>query len=379
MTPEQALSREVGGSVLEADEPHYRRVFQRVLESLQGVSDRVEEAELGTAYVGLVGLNALYGGEARLVNTLLNAVPQDLGPRVGVGDAKFPAYVAAIASAPMGATRVPKDVAGFLAPKAIDLLPLPQGVLDELNRFGLHTLGDVANLTVDAMGNRFGAHGLRAWELARGIDDSPLVPLRYEETVAEHTALPIVTASLDLLLAGVDTLLRRAYAQPRMRGRYAGGSALECVLYRAPPWERSFHFKQAVGDWQQASRILRGQMETEHPQGAVEEVTLALSGLTRESGVQMNLLPNLRGDRERRLAHAERQLQARMGGRPVLHRVVPVAPWHPAPEMRAMQVPLDDSGAGGMKPLSPPSPVDVREEPGGEPLEVRLGSDGGGG
>ena len=80
MTPEQALSRQVGGSVLEADEPHYRRVFQRVLESLQGVSDRVEEAELGTAYVGLDGLEVLYGGEARLVNTLLNAVPLDLRP-----------------------------------------------------------------------------------------------------------------------------------------------------------------------------------------------------------------------------------------------------------------------------------------------------------
>ena len=63
-----------------------------------------------------------------------------------------------------------------------------------------------------------------------------------------------------------------------------------------------------------------------------------------------------------------------MGGRPVLHRVVPVAPWHPAPEMRAMQVPLDDSGTGGMKPLSMPSAVDVREGPEGEPLEARLGA-----
>ena len=53
-----------------------------------------------------------------------------------------------------------------------------------------------------------------------------------------------------------------------------------------------------------------------------------------------------------------RQLQARTNGRPALYRVVEVAPWHPAPEMRAMQVPFDASGAGGMKPLSLPSPVD---------------------
>ena len=103
----------------------------------------------------------------------------------------------------------------------------------------------------------------------------------------------------------------------------------------------------------------------------MEDITLALSGITRESGTQLGLLTDLRGDRERRLAQAERQLQARMGGRPVLDRVVPVASWHPAPEMRAMQVPLDPSSAGGMRPRSLPSPVDVREGPEGELLKVR--------
>ena len=137
MTPEQALSRQVGAQSWRRTSPTTGGVFQRVLESLQGVSDRVEEADLGTAYVGLDGLEALYGGEARLVNTLLNAVPQDLGPRVGVGHAKFPAYAAAVASASMGATKVPTDVAGFLAPQPVDLLPIPEGTRTELHRFGL--------------------------------------------------------------------------------------------------------------------------------------------------------------------------------------------------------------------------------------------------
>ena len=89
--------------------------------------------------------------------------------------------------------------------------------------------------------------------------------------------------------------------------------------------------------------------------------------------MQLSLLSDLRGDRERRLAQAERQLQARTDGKPALHRVVPVAPWHPAPEMQAMQVPLDASGPGTMKPLSLPTPAEVREGPDGEPAAVRLG------
>ena len=37
----------------------------------------MEGAEPGTAYVGLGGLESLYGGEARLLPTLLNVVSQD--------------------------------------------------------------------------------------------------------------------------------------------------------------------------------------------------------------------------------------------------------------------------------------------------------------
>ena len=195
MTLEQALSRQTGGVVLEADEAAYRRAFHRILASLQGVSDRVEGAELGTAYVALDGLEALYGGEARLVTTLLNAVPQNLAPRAGVGEAKFPAYVAARTCEPPGTARVPQDVASFLAPRPVDLLPIPARLRAEMHRFGLHTLGDVAAMEVEALTDRFGPEGRRAWELAQGIDDSPLVPLKHEESVVEHAPLPFSSAS----------------------------------------------------------------------------------------------------------------------------------------------------------------------------------------
>ena len=96
MTLEEALSRHTNTTILEADEPAYQRVYQQVLTSLQGVSDRVEGPEPGTAYIRLDGLEELYGGEPRLVSALLNSVPEYLGPRVGVGHAKFPAFVAAL-------------------------------------------------------------------------------------------------------------------------------------------------------------------------------------------------------------------------------------------------------------------------------------------
>ena len=141
----EAVARRANAVVLDADEPRYRRVFGQVLASLQGASERVEAAGLGTVYVRLDGLEGLYRGEAGLVSALLNSVPGYLHPRVGIADAKFPAFVAARTCSGHGAFRVPKDAAAFLAPRSIDLLPVPGDLNRELYRFGLHTMGGVAS------------------------------------------------------------------------------------------------------------------------------------------------------------------------------------------------------------------------------------------
>ena len=116
MSLEQAMSLHGGAAMVEADDPHYREVFDGVLAALQGVSDRVEAAGLGTAYVGIGGLEGMYGGEARLARALVNAVPLDLQPRVGLGRGKFPAYMAARERKPHGAARMPARAKAFLAP-----------------------------------------------------------------------------------------------------------------------------------------------------------------------------------------------------------------------------------------------------------------------
>ena len=372
MTLERALSLHVNAVVLEADEPHYRRVFGQVLAALQGISDRVEGAESGTAYARIDGLKGMFRGEARVVSALLNAVPAYLDPRVGVADAKFPAFVAARTCAAHGAFRVPEDVAAFLAPYTIDLLPVSADVRGELHRFGLHTMGDVASMSAHMLADRFGPDGSRTWALCKGNDDSPVVPLSFDESAVEHTSLPFHSSSMEALFVAVDALLKRAYARPDMRGRYAGAADILCTASGWPPWEKSVRFKQAVGAWDRAAPVVRGRLEADPPRNPIEDVTLTLSALSGESGEQMGLLREVRDDRRRRLVEADRKLQPLMGGGHALHRIAEVAPWHPAPEMRALQVPIDPSGRDVIRPLHTPKPVEVRESTGREPVSVRV-------
>ena len=371
MTPEQAVSRHASAVVLDADEPYYRRIFGRVLTSLQGISDRVEAAEIGTAYVRMDGLEELYRGEAGVVSTLLNAVPEYLNPRVGIADAKFPAFVAARTCRTFGASRVPDDVRGFLAPHPVELLPVSADVKIGLRRFGLHTMGNAASMREHVLSDQFGSDGRRVWALSNGIDDRPVVPIAFEESIVEHTSLPYHSSSMQVLFVSVDALLRRAYARPEMRGRYVGAVSLECTASSSQPWEKVVRFKQPANTWEAASVVVRSQIEADPPQITVEDVTLTLSGFAGESGTQMGLLKDVHEGR-RRLEEVERQLRERMNGEHALYRIAEVAPWHPAPDMRALQVPIDPSGADAIKPLHLPRPVEVQEGTEHEPVSVCL-------
>ena len=190
MSAQEASSWCRDATLLEADEPRYRARFEEMLRSLEQRSPLVEAADLGCAYVGLEGLEPMYGGEARLVNTLLQAVPDSFNPRVGLATGKFPAYLAAVTSGPGRATRAPENVADFLGPFSLNLLPISWENKARLNRLGLSTLEQIARQPVGAMQSQFGPEGLRAWELAQGIDRRPLVPRRRETVIAESLTFP---------------------------------------------------------------------------------------------------------------------------------------------------------------------------------------------
>ena len=365
MPLERARSFAPDAVVIDADEPHYRHEFERMLCALEQVSGQVEGAELGVAYVGMDGTSAMS-------DELLGAMPEGYQPRIGVGANKFGAFVAARTRRSAGVSSVPHDAAAFLAPHSVDLLPCPPELTDELRLLDLRTLGEVAAQDVNTLLDRFGRDGRRAWELSRGIDERPLIPRTHEESITETIALPAEATSLELLRAAAERLLQRAFAQPGMHGRYAGMAMLACALEDAPTWERIFHFKSSVGGWRRAAEIIKGRLETEHPQAPVESMTVTLANLAGASSEQLSLFPDLRADRERRLLEIERQLQARLDGACSLHRMVEVAPWHPAPELRVMQVPLDPAASDSMRPLATPDTVAVRESPDREPLAVQL-------
>jgi hypothetical protein len=310
-----------------------------MVHSLELRSPLVEKAELGCAYVGLDGLETMYGGEARLIGSLLQAMPQDFNPRVGVADGKFPAYLAAVNGGGGQATKVPDDVAGFLKDFSVDLLPLSWEDKTRLHQFGLHTLGQVAALSVGPVQAQFGPAGKKVWELAQGIDRSPLLPEPYQELVKEFLTFPSPTLTLNAILTATDTLLTRAFARPKVRGRYVRSILMEGQISRHSPWIRQLAFKDAVGNKERAFFVIKNALELVTFDGPLEDLALTLVGLTGESGIQSSLLSDVR--KQDQLREAVRQLEARMGFKPPIYQVREMEPWSRIPERRQVLIRFD--------------------------------------
>ncbi len=339
-----------------------------------GVSDRVEEAELGTAYVRIDGLEGVYRGEAGVVSALLNAVPAYLRPRLAVAGSKFPAYVAARTSRTHGASRVPENVAAFLAPYPVELLPIPSKMKTAMRRFGLYTMGRVASLGERRLTDRFGLEGRRAWRLCNGTDDEAIHPMAFVETVVERMSLSFSTSLVHALSLAVDTLLRRAYARPEMRGRYAGMASLRCAATGWPSWERRISRRQ-LGERIACRPEQAGVGPTGHSRGGGDAHPIQPDGRARDPDGTLRRPaqgPGAEdsGDGEAAAGQAGRVQCAVQGGEVAPWLPGSLAPWHPAPEIRALQVPVDPSAREAVRPLHSPEPVEVREGTEGEPVSV---------
>jgi protein ImuB len=162
-----------------ADPDREARVFEPVVLALESTAPGVEVVRPGLAVLRAGGPSRFYGGEAATADVLRDAVagahvPQARGQvaaGVGAAGGLFAAALAARTD-----TLVPDGAAAaFLSGFPLSVLGRP-ALQRVLIRLGIRTLGQFAELPADAVTSRFGADGVAAYRLARGLDARPRAP-----------------------------------------------------------------------------------------------------------------------------------------------------------------------------------------------------------
>jgi DNA polymerase-4/protein ImuB len=327
----EATSRHKGALLIEADTPLYALVFDEIIENLERLVPDIEAAAPGLAYVGIWGLEGLYGDDAHVVRLLASAVDSfDL--RIGVGDNKWLAYAASLLSLTNSGRKVTGEPARFLDRFPVDSLPVPYSLIKRLHAFGLTTMGHIADITRGPMEAQFGQAGGTAWDLANGIDDRPLIPKRSVLGVSEHLDFPDPTASMATIVPAIESLLGRAYGRSQLSRRFARQANIQSQVFQHAPWTMRVAFKDPVGNKNQALFAIKSKLDMAVIPGPLEDMRLTLSGITGEAGRKESMWKDVKRDND--LQETISQLRTRLRIAPPIYQVRELEPWSRIPERR---------------------------------------------
>src|SRR5947209_2720041 len=247
----EALARCPKLTLVPPDPAGVADAWERLLVRLESVGASVEPERPGLVCFEARGLLRLYGGVEGVLGAARRALRTPA--RLGVAPSRF----AAVAAATRARVRRPVIVSGgraqardFLASMPVALLrarPALAELPEALERLGVATLGELAELPAAALADRFGRAGLLAHELARG-GDGTLRPRPASEMVRESLELPEAGSGLQLE-RGLGLLIDRVLARRERRGRTIRALALSAVLVEdGGTWREQVVFREALAD-----------------------------------------------------------------------------------------------------------------------------------
>ncbi len=357
----EALSRCPELRLVPPDPEGVRSLWNVVLDRLEGIGAAVESDRAGAACFEAPGLYGLHGG----LEGVLAATRRALGgaARLGAAPSRFAAQAAALQArprrrpheaAPAGASGVAAlrhslpgtavaeqaAVRSFLAPLPVSLLrsrPELQALPEILERLGIRSLGELAELPSRALAERFGHPGLLALDLARGRD-TPLEPRRPPEPVGERLELP-EAASGQQLERALELLIGRVLARRERRGRSLRALAVSARFVAGGTWRTVLTLRHPSADPARIRLALASRL-VELPAPA-ESLGLEVEAFGPPAHDQGRLLEEQGAVRRARLGEAVRQARQAAGADAAM-RVLEVDPDSRVPERRAMLAPFPE-------------------------------------
>jgi DNA polymerase-4 len=174
------------------DFARYKTVSQAVREIFRRHTDLIEPLSLDEAYLDVTQNKMQLPTATRVAKMIREQIREELNltASAGVAPNKFLAKIASDWKKPNGLFVIqPHEVQSFLLPLPVGRIPgVGQVTEARMKTFGITTVGDLYAMELFLLEHHFGRYGHRLYELARGIDNNPVVPNRPSKSIsAEDT------------------------------------------------------------------------------------------------------------------------------------------------------------------------------------------------
>jgi DNA polymerase IV len=190
------------------DFTRYKAVSQAVREIFLRHTDLIEPLSLDEAYLDVTENKTDLPTATRVAKEIRRQIYEELllTASAGVAPNKFLAKIASDWRKPNGLFVIqPHEVQDFLVGLPVGRIPgVGQVTEARMKEVGVAKVGDLYALELSVLENHFGRYGQRLYELARGIDNNPVVPNRVSKSISAED-----TFERDIPLVETEPLIRK--------------------------------------------------------------------------------------------------------------------------------------------------------------------------
>jgi DNA polymerase-4 len=202
----------------------YKAVSRAVREIFERHTDLIEPLSLDEAYLDVTENKLGLATATRVAKSIRQEIREELNltASAGVAPNKFLAKIASDWRKPDGLFVIqPHEVESFLLPLPVGRIPgVGQVTEARMKSVGITTVGNLRAMEMAILEGHFGRYGRRLFELARGIDHSPVIANRASKSISAEDTFPV-----DIPLQETEPLLRqlaeKVWAASRQNARMA--------------------------------------------------------------------------------------------------------------------------------------------------------------
>lgn len=194
MAMTEAHRRCPDGIYLPVDMRKYRCVSQQIMEIFQRFTPEVEAISLDEAFLDVTGSQKLFGPAEQIGRAIKRCIQDELKltASVGLSYNKFLAKLASDMDKPDGFYQIlPEELEEKVWPLPIQrMMGVGSKTAQLLTQMGVTTIGQLANMNEGLLEHLLGKQGVLMHQVANGIDDRKVEPVRESKSVGRETTFP---------------------------------------------------------------------------------------------------------------------------------------------------------------------------------------------
>ncbi len=172
----------------------YQEVSSQIHKIFEYYTPIIEPISLDEAFLDVTSSISLFGSSENIASEIKHRIKKELQltASVGLASNKYLAKIASDIRKPDGFFKLAdEDIEDFLNPLPVERIwGVGPKTAEQLHNLKVRTISDLKTLDETYLKNIFGSLGSQLYQLARGIDNRPVEPIREIKSIGRETTFP---------------------------------------------------------------------------------------------------------------------------------------------------------------------------------------------